>query len=151
MTKSLRYTEAFSMFGKEITLPDLLIKTLKMFVCHMYGWKEMLMLGTVCSAIVVEKSPVVHYTLVMMLWNYTSQGQTTRFIFGGKVVAAQQEQVHKLIMIGCTMTKKIVDRWVDEVQTCSWQVKDVNLLFYFQIANSSSRFIRTPLEGCFCS
>ena len=40
MTKSLRFTEAFSMFGKEITLPDLLVKTLKMFVCHMYGWKE---------------------------------------------------------------------------------------------------------------
>ena len=40
MTKSLRYIEAFSMFGKEITLPNSLINTLEMFVCHMYGWKE---------------------------------------------------------------------------------------------------------------
>ena len=37
MTKSIRYIEAFSMFGKEITLPDSLVNTLEMFVCHMYG------------------------------------------------------------------------------------------------------------------
>ena len=40
MTKSLRYIEAFSMSGKEITLPHSLVDTIEMFVCHMYGWKE---------------------------------------------------------------------------------------------------------------
>ena len=40
VTKILRYTEAFSMFGKEITLPDSLVNTLENFVCHMYGRKE---------------------------------------------------------------------------------------------------------------
>ena len=35
MTKSLRDIEAFSMFDKEITLPDSLVNTLEMFVCHM--------------------------------------------------------------------------------------------------------------------
>ena len=40
MTKSLRYIEAFSMFGKEITQPDSLANTLEIFVCHMYDWKE---------------------------------------------------------------------------------------------------------------
>ena len=39
IAKSLHYTEAFSMFGKEITLPDSLVNTLEMFLCHMYGWK----------------------------------------------------------------------------------------------------------------
>ena len=39
-TESLRYIEAFSMFGKEITLPDSLVSTLEMLVCHMYNWKE---------------------------------------------------------------------------------------------------------------
>ena len=34
-TKSLRDIEAFSMFGKEITLPDSLVNILEMFVCHM--------------------------------------------------------------------------------------------------------------------
>ena len=38
--KSIRYTEAFSVFGKEITLPESLVNTLEMFVCHMYGWEE---------------------------------------------------------------------------------------------------------------
>ena len=40
MTKSFRYIETFSMFGKEITLADSLVSKLEMFVCHMYGWKE---------------------------------------------------------------------------------------------------------------
>ena len=35
MTKNLRDIEAFSMFRKEITLPDSLVNTLEMFVCHM--------------------------------------------------------------------------------------------------------------------
>ena len=39
-TKSFRYIEAFSMFGKEITLADSQVSKLEMFVCHMYGWKE---------------------------------------------------------------------------------------------------------------
>ena len=39
-TESLRYTKAFSMFGKEITLPDSLVNTLEMLVCQMYNWKE---------------------------------------------------------------------------------------------------------------
>ena len=37
MTKSLHYIGAFSMFGKEIMILDLLVNTLKMFTCHMYG------------------------------------------------------------------------------------------------------------------
>ena len=40
MTKILRYIEAFSMFGREITLHDSLVNTLEMFVGHTYGWKE---------------------------------------------------------------------------------------------------------------
>ena len=40
MTKSFRYIETFSMFGKEITLADSLVSKLEMFVCHMYGWKQ---------------------------------------------------------------------------------------------------------------
>ena len=45
--KSFHYIEAFSMFGKEITLADSLVNKLEMFVCHMYGWKEkaLIMLG----------------------------------------------------------------------------------------------------------
>ena len=70
MTKCLRYIEAFSMFGKEIPLPDSLVNTLEIFVYHMYGWKENdvdNVRGTVCTGRVVEKSPVMHYPLVMML------------------------------------------------------------------------------------
>ena len=40
MTKTARYIQAFSMFGKEITLADSLVNKLEMFVCYMYGWKE---------------------------------------------------------------------------------------------------------------
>ena len=39
----------------------------------------LIMLVTAFTARVVEKSPVIHYPLVMML--YTSQGQTTRLTF----------------------------------------------------------------------
>ena len=39
MIKGLRYIEAFSMFDKEITLPDAMVNTLEVFVCHIYGWK----------------------------------------------------------------------------------------------------------------
>ena len=38
------------------------------YVIYMAGKKTILiMLGTVCTARVVEKSPVMHYSLVMML------------------------------------------------------------------------------------
>ena len=37
MTKSFCYIEAFSMFGKEITIADSLVSKLEMFVCHIYG------------------------------------------------------------------------------------------------------------------
>ena len=40
MTKSVPYIQAFSMFGKEITLADSLVNKLEMFVCYMYDWKE---------------------------------------------------------------------------------------------------------------
>ena len=65
----LYYIKAFSMFGKEIALHDSLVNTLEIFVCHMYGWKEKDVdsVGTVCTSRVVEKSPVMHYPLVMML------------------------------------------------------------------------------------
>ena len=36
MTKSFCYIEAFSMFGKEITIADSLVSKLEMFVCHIY-------------------------------------------------------------------------------------------------------------------
>ena len=37
MTKRFRYSEAFSMFGKEIRLADLLVSKLEMVICQMYG------------------------------------------------------------------------------------------------------------------
>ena len=37
MTKRFRYIEAFSMFGKEIRLADLLVSKLEMVICQMYG------------------------------------------------------------------------------------------------------------------
>ena len=56
------------MFGKEITLLDSLVNTLEMLVCHLYGWKENDVDVRYCMYCKrVEKSPVMHYPLVMML------------------------------------------------------------------------------------
>ena len=49
------------MFGKEIALPDSLINTL------MTGKKATLIMFGICTARVVEKSPMIYYFLVMRL------------------------------------------------------------------------------------
>ena len=37
ITKSFCYIEAFSMFGKEITIADSMFSKSEMFLCHIYG------------------------------------------------------------------------------------------------------------------
>ena len=66
----------------------------------------LIMLDTAYTARVVEKSPVIHYPLRIML--YTSQGQTTRLTFVGKVWSHNRNSLTLFIMVGCTMAKKIV-------------------------------------------
>ena len=109
MTKSFHYIEAFSMFGKEITLADSQVNKLEMFVCHMYGWKENDVdnVRYHCTARVVEKSPVIHYSLLMMF--YTSQGQTTRLTFVGKIWWHNRNTIVTIVMVRCTMAKKLFD------------------------------------------
>ena len=108
MIKIFRYIEAFFIFGKEITLADSLVnKSECLYVICMAGKKTtLIMLGTACTARVVEKSPVKHYSLLMML--YTSQGQTNRLTFVGRVWWNNRNSLTLFIMVGCKMAKKIV-------------------------------------------
>ena len=66
-----------------------------------------IMLGTTCTARVVEKSPVIHYSLLMMF--YTSQGQTTRLTFVGKIWWHNRNTIVTIVMVRCTMAKKLFD------------------------------------------
>ena len=108
MIKIFRYIEAFFIFGKEITLADSLVnKSECLYVICMAGKKTtLIMLGTACTARVMEKSPVKHYSLLMML--YTSQGQTNRLTFVGRVWWNNRNSLTLFIMVGCKMAKKIV-------------------------------------------
>ena len=108
MTKRFRYIKAFSMFGKEITLADSLVSKLEMFVCHMYGWKEngvdnvryhmyCKSGGKVSCDTLLPTNDVVHI----------SSADYQAYICWQSLVA-QQEQLDTIIMVGCTMAKKIV-------------------------------------------
>ena len=109
MTKRFRYIKAFSMFGKEITLADSLVSKLEMFVCHMYGWKENGVdnVRYHLTPRVVEKSPVIHYSLLMTL--YTSQVQTTRLTFAGKVWWHNRNSLTLLSWLDVQWQRKLFD------------------------------------------
>ena len=47
MVNNLKYLEAFSKLGEQQTIDDDLMNSLLAFVCHMYGWKETILVNEV--------------------------------------------------------------------------------------------------------
>ena len=62
---------------------------------------------TTCTARVVEKSPVIPYFFPTNDVVHISSANDQAYIFWQSLVA-QQKQLDTIIMVGCTMAKKIV-------------------------------------------